>query len=188
MSIATRPDCLGDDVLKLLDELNRIKPVWIELGLQTINNSTADYIRRGYPLSVYDEAVSNLLSIGIAPVVHMIIGLPHETISDYIATARYISDSGASGIKISLLHILKDTDLYNDYCKGLFKALTMDEYLAAIGAILPVLPKSMVIHRLTGDGPKNILAAPLWTADKKRVLNTLSHYLKENMIYQGNDL
>ena len=188
LSIATRPDCLGDDVLKLLDELNRIKPVWIELGLQTINNSTADYIRRGYPLSVYDEAVSNLLSIGIAPVVHMIIGLPHETISDYIATARYISDSGASGIKISLLHILKDTDLYNDYCKGLFKALTMDEYLAAIGAILPVLPKSMVIHRLTGDGPKNILAAPLWTADKKRVLNTLSHYLKENMIYQGNDL
>ena len=188
LSIATRPDCLGDDVLKLLDELNRIKPVWIELGLQTINNSTADYIRRGYPLSVYDEAVSNLLSIGIAPVVHMIIGLPHETISDYIATARYISDSGASGIKISLLHILKDTDLYNDYCKGLFKALTMDEYLAAIGAILPVLPKSMVIHRLTGDGPKNILAAPLWTADKKRVLNTLSHYLKENMIYQGKDL
>ena len=171
LSIATRPDCLGDDVLKLLDELNRIKPVWIELGLQTINNSTADYIRRGYPLSVYDEAVSNLLSIGIAPVVHMIIGLPHETISDYIATARYISDSGASGIKISLL-----------------QALTMDEYLAAIGAILPVLPKSMVIHRLTGDGPKNILAAPLWTADKKRVLNTLSHYLKENMIYQGKDL
>ena len=188
LSIATRPDCLGDDVLKLLDELNRIKPVWIELGLQTINNSTADYIRRGYPLSVYDEAVSNLLSIGIAPVVHMIIGLPHETISDYIATARYIADSGASGIKISLLHILKDTDLYDDYCKGLFKALTMDEYLAAIGAILPVLPKNMVINRLTGDGPKNILAAPLWTADKKRVLNTLSHYLKENMIYQGKDL
>lgn len=104
----------------------------------------------------------------------MIIGLPHETISDYIATARYIADSGASGIKISLLHILKDTDLYDDYCKGLFKALTMDEYLAAIGAILPVLPKNMVIHRLTGDGPKNILAAPLWTADKREFL-ILSH-------------
>ena len=159
LSIATRPDCLGDDILELLDELNHIKPVWIELGLQTINDSSSDYIRRGYPLSTYDEAVKNLLSIGIAPIVHMIIGLPHETISDYIATARYIADSGASGIKISLLHILKDTDLYNDYCKGLFKALTMDEYLAAIGAILPVLPKSMVIHRLTGDGPKNILAA-----------------------------
>ncbi len=188
LSISTRPDCLEDDILKYLDSVNKRCDLWIELGLQTINNSTADYIRRGYPLSVYDEAVSNLLSIGIAPVVHMIIGLPHETISDYIATARYIADSGASGIKISLLHILKDTDLYDDYCKGLFKALTMDEYLAAIGAILPVLPKNMVIHRLTGDGPKNILAAPLWTADKKRVLNTLSHYLKENMIYQGNDL
>ena len=187
LSIATRPDCLGDDILELLDELNHIKPVWIELGLQTINDSSSDYIRRGYPLSTYDEAVKNLLSIRIAPIVHMIIGLPHETISDYIATARYIADSGASGIKISLLHILKDTDLYDDYCKGLFKALTMDEYLAAIGAILPVLPKNMVIHRLTGDGPKNILAAPLWTADKKRVLNTLTHYLKENKIYQGKD-
>lgn len=174
LSIATRPDCLGDDILELLDELNHIKPVWIELGLQTINDSSSDYIRRGYPLSTYDEAVKNLLSIGIAPIVHMIIGLPHETISDYIATARYIADSGASGIKISLLHILKDTDLYDDYCKGLFKALTMDEYLAAIGAILPVLPKNMVIHRLTGDGPKNILAAPLWTADKREFL-ILSH-------------
>ena len=182
LSIATRPDCLGDDILELLDELNHIKPVWIELGLQTINDSSSDYIRRGYPLSTYYEAVKNLLSI-----VHMIIGLPHETISDYIATARYIADSGASGIKISLLHILKDTDLYDDYCKGLFKALTMEEYLAAIGAILPALPKNMVIHRLTGDGPKNILAAPLWTADKKRVLNTLTHYLKENKIYQGKD-
>lgn len=174
LSIATRPDCLGDDILELLDELNHIKPVWIELGLQTINDSSSDYIRRGYPLSTYDEAVKNLLSIGIAPIVHMIIGLPHETISDYIATARYIADSGASGIKISLLHILKDTDLYDDYCKGLFKALTMEEYLAAIGAILPALPKNMVIHRLTGDGPKNILAAPLWTADKREFL-ILSH-------------
>lgn len=188
LSIATRPDCLGDDILELLNELNHIKPVWIELGLQTINDSTADYIRRGYPLSVYDNAVRNLLSIGIAPIVHMIIGLPNETINDYTATARYIADSGASGIKISLLHILKDTDLYDDYCNGLFKALTMEEYLEAVGAILPILPKDMVIHRLTGDGPKNILAAPLWTADKKRVLNTLTHYLKENKIYQGKDL
>ena len=188
LSIATRPDCLGDDILDLLDELNHIKPVWIELGLQTINNSTADYIRRGYSLSAYDNAVNSLLSIGIAPIVHMIIGLPGETISDYTATARYIAQSGASGIKISLLHILKDTDLYADYCNGLFKAMTIEDYLAAIGAILPVLPENMVIHRLTGDGPKNILAAPLWTADKKRVLNTLHHYLKENKIYQGKDL
>ena len=188
LSIATRPDCLDDDVLSLLDELNHIKPVWIELGLQTTNNSTANYIRRGYNLSAYDNAVNNLLSIRIAPIVHMIIGLPGETISDYTATAKYIAQSGASGIKISLLHILKDTDLYTDYCNGLFNAMTIEDYLYAIGAILPVLPENMVVHRLTGDGPKNILAAPLWTTDKKRVLNTLHHYLKENKIYQGKDL
>ena len=188
LSIATRPDCLDDDVLRLLDELNNIKPVWIELGLQTTNNSTAEYIRRGYNLSAYDNAVNNLLSIRIAPIVHMIIGLPGETINDYTATAKYIAQSGASGIKISLLHILKDTDLYTDYCNGLFNAMTMEDYLYTIGAILPVLPENMVIHRLTGDGPKNFLAAPLWTTDKKRVLNTLHHYLKENMIYQGKDL
>lgn len=188
LSIATRPDCLDDDVLRLLDELNNIKPVWIELGLQTTNNSTAEYIRRGYNLSAYDNAVNNLLSIRIAHIVHMIIGLPGETINDYTATAKYIAQSGASGIKISLLHILKDTDLYTDYCNGLFNAMTMEDYLYTIGAILPVLPENMVIHRLTGDGPKNFLAAPLWTTDKKRVLNTLHHYLKENKIYQGKDL
>lgn len=188
LSIATRPDCLDDGVLRLLDELNNIKPVWIELGLQTTNNSTAEYIRRGYNLSAYDNAVNNLLSIRIAPIVHMIIGLPGETINDYTATAKYIAQSGASGIKISLLHILKDTDLYTDYCNGLFNAMTMEDYLYTIGAILPVLPENMVIHRLTGDGPKNFLAAPLWTTDKKRVLNTLHHYLKENKIYQGKDL
>ena len=188
LSIATRPDCLDDDVLSLLDELNHIKPVWIELGLQTTNNSTANYIRRGYNLSAYDNAVNNLLSIRIAPIVHMIIGLPGETISDYTATAKYIAQSGASGIKISLLHILKDTDLYTDYCNGLFNATSIEDYLYAIRAILPVLPENMVVHRLTGDGPKNILAAPLWTTDKKRVLNTLHHYLKENKIYQGKDL
>ena len=188
LSIATRPDCLDDDVLSLLDELNHIEPVWIELGLQTTNNSTAKYIRRGYNLSAYDNAVNNLLSIRIAPIVHMIIGLPGETISDYTATAKYIAQSGASGIKISLLHILKDTDLYTDYCNGLFNAMTIEDYLYAIGAILPVLPENMVVHRLTGDGPKNILAAPLWTTKKKRVLNTLHHYLKENKIYQGKDL
>ena len=188
LSIATRPDCLDDGVLRLLDELNHIKPVWIELGLQTTNDSSAEYIRRGYNLSAYDNAVNNLLSIRIAPIVHMIIGLPGETINDYTTTAKYIAQSGASGIKISLLHILKDTDLYTDYCNGLFNAMTIEDYLYAIGAILPVLPENMVIHRITGDGPKNFLAAPLWTTDKKRVLNTLHHYLKENKIYQGKDL
>lgn len=188
LSIATRPDCLGSDILDLLKELNSIKPVWIELGLQTIREDTARYIRRGYDLSVYDEAVYNLKQIGIRPIVHMIMGLPFENADDAVATARYIADSGAWGIKVSLLHILKDTDLYKDYCAGLFEAMSMDDYLDITGKIISVLPEDMVIHRLTGDGPKDLLAAPLWTANKKRVLNTLTHYLKDNNIYQGKDL
>lgn len=188
LSIATRPDCLGSDILDLLKELNTIKPVWIELGLQTIREDTARYIRRGYSLSVYDEAVYNLKQIGIRPIVHMIMGLPFENADDAVATARYIADSGAWGIKVSLLHILKDTDLYKDYCAGLFEAISMDEYLNITGKIISALPEDMVIHRLTGDGPKDLLAAPLWTANKKRVLNTLTHYLKDNNIYQGKDL
>lgn len=188
LSIATRPDCLGSDILDLLKELNTIKPVWIELGLQTIREDTARYIRRGYGLSVYDEAVYNLKQIGIRPIVHMIMGLPFENADDAVATARYIADSGAWGIKVSLLHILKDTDLYKDYCAGLFEAMSMDDYLDITGKIISVLPEDMVIHRLTGDGPKDLLAAPLWTANKKRVLNTLTHYLKDNNIYQGKDL
>jgi len=188
LSIATRPDCLGSDILDLLKELNTIKPVWIELGLQTIREDTARYIRRGYDLSVYDEAVYNLKQIGIRPIVHMIMGLPFENADDAVATARYIADSGAWGIKVSLLHILKDTDLYKDYCAGLFEAMSMDDYLDITGKIISVLPEDMVIHRLTGDGPKDLLAAPLWTANKKRVLNTLTHYLKDNNIYQGKDL
>lgn len=188
LSIATRPDCLSSDILDLLKELNTIKPVWIELGLQTIREDTARYIRRGYSLSVYDEAVYNLKQIGIRPIVHMIMGLPFENADDAVATARYIADSGAWGIKVSLLHILKDTDLYKDYCAGLFEAISMDEYLNITGKIISALPEDMVIHRLTGDGPKDLLAAPLWTANKKRVLNTLTHYLKDNNIYQGKDL
>lgn len=188
LSIATRPDCLGSDILDLLKELNTIKHVWIELGLQTIREDTARYIRRGYSLSVYDEAVYNLKQIGIRPIVHMIMGLPFENADDAVATARYIADSGAWGIKVSLLHILKDTDLYKDYCAGLFEAISMDEYLNITGKIISALPEDMVIHRLTGDGPKDLLAAPLWTANKKRVLNTLTHYLKDNNIYQGKDL
>ena len=188
LSIATRPDCLGSDILDLLKELNTIKPVWIELGLQTIREDTARYIRRGYDLSVYDEAVYNLKQIGIRPIVHMIMGLPFENADDAVATARYIANSGAWGIKVSLLHILKDTDLYKDYCAGLFEAISMDEYLDITGKIISTLPEDMVIHRLTGDGPKDLLAAPLWTANKKRVLNALTHYLKDNNIYQGKDL
>jgi len=185
LSIATRPDCLSAEIISLLAELNAIKPVWIELGLQTIREDTANYIRRGYPLSVYDKAVSDLKCIGINPIVHMIVGLPGESLEDYVNTARYISESGASGIKIALLHVLEGTDLCKDYQAGLFQTLSMEEYFDALGHILPVLRKDMVVHRLTGDGPKNILVSPLWTADKKHVLNSMNHYLKDNNIIQG---
>lgn len=185
LSIATRPDCIDDDVLSLLDHLNHIKPVWIELGLQTIHQNTAEYIRRGYSLETYDKCVSKLNSIGINPIVHIIVGLPNETDEDMIETARYVAKSGASGIKIQLLHILKDTDLYKDYTKGLFKELSLEHYIKIVGDILEVLPPHMVIHRITGDGPKSLLVAPTWSGDKKNVLNTMNKYFKENNICQG---
>lgn len=185
LSIATRPDCINEDTIKLLSELNSIKPVWIELGLQTTNEDTAKYIRRGYPLSTFDKCVQMLDSIGIKPIVHMIVGLPNETITDMLSTADYIAKSGAWGIKIQLLHVLKGTDLYTDYMNGTFKTLELDEYAYITGQILTHLPSDMVIHRITGDGPKSILEAPMWSANKKLVLNTLNQYFKDNNIYQG---
>ncbi len=185
LSIATRPDCLAPETLKLLSELNRIKPVWIELGLQTIHEATAEYIRRGYKLSVFEDAVNKLSSIGIKPIVHMIIGLPGETEAMIMDTAEYIAHSGASGIKLQLLHVLKGTDLAYDYTLGKFEVLSLETYIKYLGKIIQILPKNMVIHRLTGDGPKNQLIAPLWSADKKNVLNTINSYFKTNNIYQG---
>lgn len=185
LSIATRPDCIDDNILSLLSELASIKPVWIELGLQTIHENTADYIRRGYSLDTYDNCVKRLINIGIRPIVHMIIGLPGESTSDILETADYIAHSGAWGIKLQLLHILKGTDLYIDYINGAFKALDLNEYTAIVGQIIARLPKDMVIHRITGDGPKSLLEAPMWSANKKLVLNTLNQYFKDNNIYQG---
>ena len=185
LSIATRPDCINDNTLKLLAELAAIKPVWIELGLQTIHENTAEYIRRGYSLNIYDNCVNRLINIGIRPIVHMIVGLPGESTSDILETADYIAHSGAWGIKIQLLHILKGTDLYNDYINGSFKALDLNEYINIVGQIICHLPKDMVVHRITGDGPKSILEAPMWSANKKLVLNTLNQYFKDNNIYQG---
>lgn len=185
LSIATRPDCLPPETLKLLYELNRIKPVWIELGLQTIHETTAEYIRRGYKLSVFEDAVDRLVSIGIKPIVHMIIGLPGETMSMIMDTAEYIAHSDASGIKLQLLHILKGTDLAADYMSGAFEALSLETYVKYLGEIIQLLPENMVIHRLTGDGPKNLLIAPAWSADKKNVLNRVNSYFKNNNIYQG---
>ena len=174
ISIATRPDCLGEEVLTLLSEINKIKPVFVELGLQTIHEKTAEYIRRGYPLSVFDNAVKTLKAAGINTVVHLIIGLPNESREDMLKSVEYACKSGADGIKLQLLHILKGTDLADDYFSGKFETLSMEEYLSIIKDCVEIIPKNVVIHRLTGDGPKKDLIAPLWSADKKSVLNALN--------------
>lgn len=178
LSIATRPDCLPPEVLDLLARLNRIKPVWVELGLQTIHSETAKYIRRGYPLSCYDNAVKNLNKIGVNVITHMIIGLPYESEKMMVETAEYIGKSGAGGIKLQLLHVLKGTDLEKDYLAGKFRCLTLEEYTAILKKCLSVLPDGMVVHRITGDGDKKKLVAPLWSGDKKKVLNYINNELK----------
>lgn len=180
LSIATRPDCLGDDVLRLLDEMNKIKPVFVELGLQTIHQKSAKYIRRGYDLSVYDKAVRDLKKIGVNVVVHVILGLPNESENDMLETVKYVCESGANGIKLQLLHVIDGTDLAKDYEKGLFKTLEFDEYVNLIIKCVKIIPKDIVIHRLTGDGAKKDLIAPLWSADKKRVLNAINKALRES--------
>lgn len=184
LSIATRPDCLEKDVLMLIDELNRIKPVWIELGLQTIHKKTSDYIRRCYELEVYDEAVKNLKEIGITVVTHIILGLPFETKEMMLESVKYAGER-SDGIKLQLLHVLKDTDLLNDYNRGLFNTLSIEEYIDILCESIEILPKNVVIHRLTGDGDKKLLVAPLWSADKKRVLNSINKEFKERNIVQG---
>lgn len=179
LSIATRPDCISEEILDLLTELNQRKPVWIELGLQTIHKDTAEYIRRGYDLSVYESAVKQLKDRNITVITHMILGLPGETKEMMVETARYIGEAGSDGIKLQLLHVLKGTDLALDYEKGLFEVLPMEEYVQIVVECLAVLPERMVIHRLTGDGDKKQLLAPLWSADKKRVLNRLTKEIRE---------
>lgn len=180
LSIATRPDCLGDDVIELLDEMNKIKPVFVELGLQTINSDSAKYIRRGYSLEVYNEAVKKLKSIGVNIVVHIILGLPNESEEDMLESVKYVCQSQIDGIKLQLLHIIAGTDLAKDYEKGLFKTLEFDEYVELIAKCVAIIPKNIVIHRLTGDGAKKDLIAPLWSADKKKVLNAINKALRES--------
>ncbi len=179
ISIATRPDCLPDEVLDLLSEINEIKPVWIELGLQTIHKTSAEYIRRGYPLSVYDDAVSRLRERGIETIVHVILGLPGETRDDMLKTVRYVADSKVQGIKLQMLHVLKGTDLADDHAAGKFECMTLDEYADLLKDCIAILPESIVIHRITGDGAKRLLIAPEWSANKKKVLNKLSPLLNE---------
>lgn len=187
ISIATRPDCLDADKIALLCRLNKIKPVWVELGLQTIHETTASYIRRGYDLSVFNRAMDMLNTAGIETIIHMIIGLPGETLSMMLDTARYIGRCGAKGIKLQLLHVLKNTELAADYEHGVFETLSLEKYTHILMEIIKVLPTDMVIHRLTGDGPKKLLIAPLWSADKKNVLNTIDRAFSENNIIQGSN-
>ena len=177
LSVATRPDCLGPEVLALLSELNRTKPVWVELGLQTIHERTARYIRRGYPLEVYDRAVKELKEAGMEVIVHVILGLPGESAEDMLETVRYVAASGADGIKLQLLHVLRGTDLADDYYAGKVHVMSLEEYTDLLCRVVKEIPDEMVIHRLTGDGPKKLLIAPAWSADKKNVLNTIHRAL-----------
>ena len=186
LSIGTRPDCLGDDVIDLLARLNRIKPVWVELGLQTIHEETARYIRRGYPLPVYEDALARLRSAGITVITHVILGLPGESREMMLATIDYLGGKHRpDGIKLQLLHVLEGTDLANDWRAGKFQCMEMTEYFDLLCDCLSRLPADMGIHRLTGDGPKRSLLSPLWTGDKKRVLNQLNRTLENRQISQG---
>lgn len=185
ISVGTRPDCLPPEVIELLARFNKIKPVWVELGLQTIHEKTAERIRRGYPLSVFDDAVKRCKASGLYTVVHMIIGLPGETPEMAAQTAAYIGKSGADGIKLQLLHVLRGTDLADEYAAGLFDVMSMEEYIAALEECVRQLPPQITIHRLTGDGDKKYLVAPLWSADKKRVLNEVNAAFRRDNVIQG---
>ena len=205
LSIGTRPDCLGKEVLDLLEELNQIKPVWVELGLQTIHEKTAKFIRRGYPLEVFEEAVANLNQIGVDVIVHVILGLPFETHEDILETVKYLGryskdyfnnhtslEQGnrpigwIQGIKLQLLHVLEGTDLAEYQSE--FSVLTMEEYVDLVLECIEWLPQDIVIHRITGDGPKKLLLAPKWSASKKTVMNTIHKTMKERDSWQGKRL
>lgn len=181
LSIGTRPDCLEDDMLDLLDELNKIKPVWIELGLQTIHEDSAKAFNRGYSLPVFNKAYIELKKRNIEVIVHVILGLPGETDKDMYETVRYLANLSPKldGIKLHLLHILKNTRLEREYREKPFKILSLDEYTEILINCLRILPESVVIHRMTGDGDKRLLVEPLWSADKKRVLNTINKAIRE---------
>ena len=188
LSIATRPDCLGEEVMELLRELNAIKPVWVELGLQTIHPASAAYIRRGYDLRVFEEAVAKLRAAGIEVIVHQILGLPGENANMMAETAQYIGQSGAQGVKFHLLHVLRNTDLATDWQAGNVPVMDMETYISALEACVRRIPREMVIHRLTGDGAKRDLLAPLWSGDKKRVMNAIHAAFAQDDVEQGSDL
>lgn len=185
LSVATRPDCLPEEVLSLLSELNEIKPVLVELGLQTSNEKSAEYIRRCYENTVFEDAVKALKKNGINVITHIIIGLPEESENDILNTVRFAVKCGTDGIKLQLLHILKGTDLYEDFLLGKVIALTLAEYTDLVCKCIEIIPENIVIHRITGDAPKALLAEPKWSGDKKTVLNTINRELKVRNITQG---
>ncbi len=185
LSIATRPDCLGPEVLKLLERLNKIKPVWVELGLQTMHEDTAAFIRRGYRLPCFEETVGNLRGLGAEVIVHTILGLPGEDESRILETMRYLNHQDIQGIKLQLLHILKHTDLALYYQEHPFHVFTMEEYLQLLIHCLECLSPDLVIHRLTGDGPRDLLIAPRWSSAKRTVLNALHREMKQRNTWQG---
>lgn len=187
ISIATRPDCLEDDKIELLKEINSVKPVWIELGLQTINESTAEYIRRGYTLDIFEDTLSRLNNAGLPVIVHIIIGLPGETHDDYIRCAGYLSGLKLNGVKLQLLHVLKNTDLAVDYAGRHFKEMSLKDYAKTVVDMIELLPPEFVIHRITGDGPRKLLIAPLWSTDKKNVLNTITKEFRIRNTFQGKE-
>lgn len=187
LSIATRPDCLSEEILDLLGELNQIKPVWIELGLQTIHPKTAAFIRRGYDLPVFEHAVQHLRARNISVIVHTILALPGETPEMMLDTIHYLNRFDIQGIKLQLLHILKGTDLADIYEAHPFYVPSMEEYFALLGMCICHLRPDIVIHRLTGDGPKPLLVAPCWSANKRYVLNQMQSYFKAHDIWQGKE-
>lgn len=187
LSIATRPDCLPEETLDLLEHLNRIKPVWVELGLQTIHKTSSDFIRRGYELDVFEKAVYDLKKRGISVIVHTILYLPNETRDMMLKTISYLNKLPIDGIKLQLLHVLKGTDLADYYESNPFHLPDLEEYLETLGCMISHLRPDIVVHRITGDGPKSLLIAPLWTGNKRHVLNSIQKYFKNSDIRQGKD-
>ena len=185
ISIGTRPDCLQETVISMLNRLNKIKPVWVELGLQTSNEKSAEYIRRCYENCVYEKAVKDLKAININVITHIIIGLPNETKEDALNTVDFAVKCGTDGVKLQLLHILKDTELYEDYKKGIVKPLSLNEYMDILFDCIERIPRNIVIHRITGDAPKKYLVEPLWSGDKKTVLNAINKEMEKRDIMQG---
>ncbi len=175
LNVATRPDCLPEETIALLAELNQIKPVTVELGLQTANDQVAEYINRGYPSAVYEDAVSRLKQAGIEIITHIILGLPGD---NPVETTRFAVACGTNGVKFHLLHILKNTRLATEYEQGTVTPLSLEEYARTLKQCIAYLPKEVVVHRITGDGAKKDLLAPLWSADKKKTLNYLRNFLQ----------